>query len=312
MALPVAGRRRPFAVERLADLAPISFTNTIDGQRRRRLFAVESWESNQFVWANDNPPPPPQATIAPFAFNSRFTATANAGFTTLNVPASTNPNFLPIHSRHSQPDLPAVLSVPMPTPSLAHRDKKINLNYPLPVSNAPNEPIRQKWISETYQLLKAILPPRAVDTPEELAQLSQFVINIIDFRDPDCTMTYWQNPDVLLVPGQPATAPTLVLASSNPANAIPLDEYGMEYNPVALNEVLAFSYAYYQGGGAQANRFFVELVNTLTQSAFAAPPAGGGTKPPDRASSTGRDPVHAGRPLFRRLLGPGLHRGHAQ
>ncbi len=72
-----------------------------------------------------------------------------------------------------------------PTPSLAQRDKKINLNYPLPVSNDPNEPVRQKWISDTYQLLKRILPPDSVDTPEELAQLSQFVINIIDFRDPD-------------------------------------------------------------------------------------------------------------------------------
>src|SRR4029077_20884197 len=116
--------------------------------------------------------------------------------------------------------------------------------------NDPDEPIRRKWITETYQLLKWVLPPRAVDTPEELAQISQFVINIIDFRDPDCTMTHWQNPDVLLVPGQPgnssgtATAPTLVMASSNPANAIPLDQYGMEYNPVALNEILAFSYAY--------------------------------------------------------------------
>ena len=27
--------------------------------------------------------------------------------------------------------------------------------------------------------------------PEELAQLSQYVINIVDFRDPDCTMTHW-------------------------------------------------------------------------------------------------------------------------
>ena len=187
----------------------------------------------------------------------------------------------------------AALGSYVAAPSLAQRDRKINLNYPLPVSNDPDEPIRQKWITETYQLLKWILPPRAVDTPEELAQLSQFVINIIDFRDPDCTMTHWQNPDVLLVPGQPAnpsgnpptpaTAPTLALASSNPANAIPLDQYGMEYNPVALNEVLAFSYAYYQGGGAQANRFFVELVNTLTQSSFAAlpPPAAGSTNPPD-------------------------------
>ena len=249
---------------RLANLAPVSFTNSIDGLRRRRLFALESWESNQFVWANDNPQ-------NAFPFNSRFAPTASASFAAASAASGSY----------------------VAAPSLAHRDQKINLNYPLPVSNDPDEPIRQKWITETYQLLKWILPPRAVDTPEELAQLSQFVINIIDFRDPDCTMTHWLNPDVLLVPGQPAnpsgsaptpaTAPTLVLASSNPANAIPLDQYGMEYNPVALNEVLAFSYAYYQGGGSQANRFFVELVNTLTQSSFAAlpPPAPGGTNPPD-------------------------------
>ncbi len=40
---------------RLAQLAPISFTNELDGQRRRRLFALDSWEPNNFVWANDNP-----------------------------------------------------------------------------------------------------------------------------------------------------------------------------------------------------------------------------------------------------------------
>ena len=66
------------------------------------------------------------------------------------------------------------------------------------MSNDPNEPIRQKWISDTYQMLKSVLPPKAVDTPEELAQLSQYVINIVDFRDPDCTMTHWVNPDVML------------------------------------------------------------------------------------------------------------------
>ena len=263
MALPVAGRRRPSLSSRLADLAPISFTNTIDGQRRRRLFALESWESNQFVWANDNPQ-------NAFPFNSRFAPTAKPSFATVSAASGSY----------------------VAAPSLAHRDRKINLNYPLPVSNDPDEPIRQKWITDTYQLLKWILPPRAVDTPEELAQLSQFVINIIDFRDPDCTMTHWHQPGRDARAGsageslgtrRPATAPTLVLASSSPANAIPLDQYGMEYNPVALNEVLAFSYAYYQGGGAQANRFFVELVNTLTQSSFAAlpPPASGGTNPPD-------------------------------
>ena len=257
---------------RLAKLAPVSFTNTIDGTRRRRLFALESWESNQYIWANDNP-------RNAFPFNSRFAPTASPSF----AAAST------------------AMGSYVAAPSLAHRDRRVNLNYPLPVSNDPDEPIRRKWIAETYQLLKWILPPRAVDTPEELAQLSQFVINIIDFRDPDCTMTHWQNPDVVLVPGQPAnpsgnpptpaTAPTVVLASSNPDNAIPLDQYGMEYNPVALNEVLAFSYAYYLGGGgsgAQANRFFVELVNTLTQSSIAAlpPPAAGAPIRPTRASST--------------------------
>ena len=153
-------------------MAPVSFTNTIDGQRRRRLFAVESWESNQFVWANDNPQ-------NAFPFNSRFAPTANASFAT----ASAAENRVVRWGGF---------------PSLAHRDQKINLNYPLPVSNDPNEPVRQKWISDTYQILQAIFLPRAVDTPEEVAQLSQFVINIVDFRDPDCTMTHRHNPDVLL------------------------------------------------------------------------------------------------------------------
>src|SRR4029077_10803944 len=142
--------------------------------------------------ANDNPG-------NAFPFNSRFAPTASPSFAALSASGGSF----------------------VATPSLAHRDCKINLNYPLPVSNDPDEPIRRKWITETYQLLKWILPPRAVDTPEELAQLSQFVINIVDFRDPDCTMTHWHNPDVLLVPGQPAnpsgnpplpaTAPMLVL-----------------------------------------------------------------------------------------------------
>ncbi len=225
--------------------APVSFTNSIDGVRRRRLFAVESWETNQFVWANDNPQ-------NAFPFNSRFSPTANASFAVAS----------------------AALGSYVAAPSVAHRDRKINLNYPLPVSNDPDEPIRQKWISETYQLLKWILPPRALDTPEELAQLSQFVVNVVDFRDPDCTMTHWQNPDVLLVPGQPAnpsgnaplpaTAPTLVLAASNPGNAISLDQYGMEYNPVAPQRgARIFVWRYNQGGSSQAQiGFSSELVNT--------------------------------------------------
>ena len=172
----------------------------------------------------------------------------------------------------------------IPTPSLAHRDKKINLNYPLPISNDPNEPIRHKWISEAYQLLKSVLPPMAVDTPEELAQLSQFLVNVIDFRDPDCTMTHFRNPDVKLVLGSVVgtTYNPSYLAPINPprnvipagTTAIPLDQYGMEYNPIAINETLAYSFLRNSGGSPTPTyRFYVELVNTLSQSAIGLLPA---------------------------------------
>ena len=183
----------------------------------------------------------------------------------------------------------------LPTPSLAQRDKKINLNYPLPVSNDPNEPIRQKWISDAYQLMKSVLPPKAVDTPDELAALSQFLINVIDFRDPDCTMTHFRNPDVEVVLGTisggttPIYQPTYLApigaaipATTPPTQAIPLDQYGMEYNPIAINETLAYSFSS-STAGTQTNRFFVELVNTLSQTAIGVDIAAGGTdhEPPD-------------------------------
>src|SRR5208282_5927699 len=262
-------------VSRLAQLAPVSFSNPIDGLRRRRLFALDSWELNNLVWANDNPPPPPQATTAPFAYNSRFTQNANAGFTTLNVPTSTNANIL---TPNINPALPnPTYAAPSPTWSLAQRDKKINLNYPLPVSNDPNEAVRQKWISDTYQTLKAILPPRAVDTAEELAQLSQFVINIIDFRDTDATMTHWTNPDVFLHLGTATTSPYLIMETTAGPGDVPLDQYGMEYNPIAINEVMAYSF---QGASGQTNRFFMELVNVLTSPELGTRAAAGlGTSP---------------------------------
>ena len=185
---------------RLAKLAPISFTNPVDGMRRRRLFSLDSWEPTTYVWANDNPG-------NAFSNNSRFRPEANASFANLNVTAGNitafpaypwqqfNPGGVP-----TNPNLPSAPNPlrgwPVATPPFAHRDRKINLNIPLPVSNLPDEPIRIKWIRETYELLKAILPPKAVDTPLELAQLSQFVINIVDFRDPDATMTRFVNPDI--------------------------------------------------------------------------------------------------------------------
>jgi len=243
---------------RLAQLAPVSFTNPVDGQRRRRLFTTDSWEMNNFAWTNDNP-------YNAFPTNHTFALNANAGFPYLGAAPG------------------------LPTPPLAHRDKKINLNYPLPVSNDPNEPIRQKWISDAYQLLKSVLPPKSVDTADELAELSQFLVNVIDFRDPDCTMTHFRNPDVEVVLGSisGSTYNTTYLAPIGqpiPAanTAIPLDQYGMEYNPIAINEAIAYSF---QTSPGTTNRFYVELVNTLSQTAIGLLPANAFgptiTNPPD-------------------------------
>ncbi|WP_435017121.1 hypothetical protein TA3x_004714 [Tundrisphaera sp. TA3] len=190
-------------------------------------------------------------------------------------------------------------AAPVQTPSLAHRDRRINLNFPLPISSDPAEPIRQKWIRETYQLLKAILPPQSVDTPEELAALSQYVVNIIDFRDPDCTSTRFVNTDIetipatdtthagvrfarpadpMLRPGEKDPAfpydPSLFELNVRPDPADPLEfrpqtrfvvQHGMEYSPVAINEVLAYSTRYDASGtDTDNNRLYIELVNTLT------------------------------------------------
>ena len=202
---------------RLGRLAPISFLNPADGLMRRRFFSVNTWETTHFAWTGDNP-------RGLFPGNSRFRPKDNASF-----------------ARASQ-----LTNQVLPTPSLAHRDRRINLNYPLPVSNDPLEPVRQKWIGEAYELFKAVLPPKAIDTPAELAILSQFVINIVDFRDPDATTTQFTNPDLNLI------------------------QFGMEYCPIALNEVLAYSFLRKVPGatsGIPTNRLLVELVNTLTEAA---------------------------------------------
>ncbi len=79
-------------------------------------------------------------------------------------------------------------------------------------------------------------------------------------------MTHWVNPDVTLVASTASTNyPTLNLN----IGAGNLDQYGMEYNPIAINEVLAYSFqsrtrAYPVPTPTYTNRFFIELVNTLT------------------------------------------------
>ena len=135
---------------RLAQLAPISFTNSVDGQRRRRLYALDSWEMNNFAWTNDNPlalwplgpyppatapPVPLQSTLPgfyhPFALNSRFS------FNDTPPPSPQNASFYQLGLNQVPSN-----SV-FPAPTVVHRDKKINLNYPLPVSNDPNEAVRR-------------------------------------------------------------------------------------------------------------------------------------------------------------------------
>jgi hypothetical protein len=278
---------------RLSQLAPVSFTNGLDGARRRKLFALDSFDLNNFVWANDNPAGqfPTNSWFAsptPAVPNPTLPDPSTGGTTRINV---ANASFAALSAINTANAGANVINA---TPTLAQRDKKINLNYPLPVSNDPNEPIRQKWISDTYQLLKWVLPPKAVDTPEELAQLSQYVINIIDFRDPDGTMTHWVNPDVVIagVPvaplamggavAVPTTSIYLVFANAVPApvNPVALDQWGMEYNPAALNEVLAYSFLYTTtaapagGFGTRWSRFFAELVNTQTSPELANTAAG--------------------------------------
>ena len=55
------------------------------------------------------------------------------------------------------------------------------------------------------------------------------------------------------------------------AGDVPLDQYGMEYNPIAINEVMAYSFA----TTPQTNRFFIELVNTLTSPELGTAAAAG-------------------------------------
>ena len=107
--------------------------------------------------------------------------------------------------------------------------------------------------------MKNILPPKAVDTPEELASLSQYLLNIVDFRDRDGTITQFVNTGLSTRPRDPPGAiPAPGASFRRPVHrltALPrfttphwlesdgyLVQYGMEYPPVAINETLAYSF----------------------------------------------------------------------
>lgn len=184
---------------RLSQLVPISFVAASDALRRRRMVSIDSWETTSFSYANDNPQN---------VFDTNGNVWTLANNTTYN---GSNHRFTKAANARLANQSPGQV-----TPTLAHRDRRINLNFPFPVSNRYDEPIRQKWVSETYAMLKATLPPKAVDTPIELAQLSQYLVNVVDFRDPDCTMTRFVNPDVIYAPPDATTPMPVYFASTRP------------------------------------------------------------------------------------------------
>ena len=265
---------------RLPSLAPVSVTNTLasngdprvnDGVMRSRMLSTEVWDLNNFAMGAN-----------PLIGSSYLDYTVNI-LNTRNVGGG---NAVPIN----QVGL-----------SIAHRDRRINLNYPLPtLQDLPPgvdrtlEPVRQKWIRETYELCKRIVPTSTIRTPEQLAQLSQYVVNIIDFRDPDDTCTQFVNTDILVTAATPTQPPTLSFRDpgSQPLTAFPYDptntppagftymqQFGMEYPAVAINEVLAYSFLRKDATTSPPTprptpRMFIELVNTLTRDGNTQPAGG--------------------------------------
>ncbi len=136
-------------------------------------------------------------------------------------------------------------------------------------------------------MMLQILPPLAVDTPEEHAALSQYLTNVIDFRDPDATMTHFVSPDVVMAPGRgrrrrsrplPPTLGRVARPRPSPstrARRVCFRSSSLAWSTTRsrstrCSPTRSIAQGQQQGGHQQTNRFFVELVNTLTESA--APP----------------------------------------
>ena len=162
-------------------------------------FPTIALDPDHFVRANSIRTPRPNLIGLPTGLN---TSSANL-FNAPQIPRVTTSNTGVRRQRRRFNNT----MVQVQTPSLAHRDRRINLNMPLPISNDPAEPVRQKWCPrDLYSCSRRSFPPASVDTPEELAALSQFVVNIIDFRDPDCTMTRFVNTDLIVTDALTKTA----------------------------------------------------------------------------------------------------------
>lgn len=230
-------------------ITPTKFAGTFT-QNPRKFFSVESWDTNRFSWSTDNPG-------GAFAGNSWFGRNVSASTFALNAV----------------------------TPSIATGDRRINLNFPIPpydyrTANSLDplstikrydEPTRLKWLSETFQLMLSVLPPLAIDHPLEKVQLAQYLVNVIDFRDPDSVMTRFSSAGHGLYESTTTPGDIVFSTVGQPAGYGILDLWGMEYNPIAINEVLAYEYKHWGTDGKSTaatpqNRIYIELINTLTAS----------------------------------------------
>ena len=287
---------------RLKYLAPISFNHPVDGQRRRRLFSLETWETNKYIARTgvDAGIDGQNANFGGPLVNSHGSVLATPVAPIVN-PTAAQQTSLPYYSRPFPPagtsygDDGAGVGFAYGSPKLAGSGRRMNLNLPLPAQvidntktppvQACDETVRHRWILDAYLLCRAVLPNANNYTPEECVQLSQFLTNVIDFRDTDGVMTRFVNPEVIEQSGSlaavPPTMPKLrfvndatVPALPTAANSTfgPVVQWGMEYNPIAINEVLATQFNYMTNTPSQ--EFFIELVNTLTRDGGAAGRAG--------------------------------------
>ncbi len=290
----------PELQSRLRDLGANTFVNgTINApafdqaaaRKMRKLFSHETWDLNTYALAPDNVVDPTSPALA-----------AKFGTNSHNAPgdydgARLNKNYAERYN------------APYAIPPLLHGGQRLNLNFPLPPSFDPDDPIRNLWVRNAINALRLAVPPESIDHPEEFAQFCQFMINIVDFRDPDDVMTRFVNPYLRHVPAirydqggityvrPPSvifsdTFYTAAFAGSNQVDAgtvlfaaqlaqienetgvtltladtEPLVQYGMEYQPVAINEVLSFAFPTETAAEGQRTRprLYIELANMLTQ-----------------------------------------------
>ena len=211
-------------VSRLAQLAPVSFTNPIDGQRRRRLFTTDSWEMNNFAWANDNPGNafPNNQQLRVQHANAGFPVTSGAS----SRPVVPNPVSGPAR-QEDQPQLPAAgLQRPRRADPPEVDQRRLSTDEVRAAAEGGRYARRAGRAQPVPRQRDRLPRPRLHDDP--LPEPGREGGSRHDRRRHRLTTR----------PTWPRSAQPIPATST----AIPLDQYGMEYNPIAINEALAYSF----------------------------------------------------------------------